>query len=295
MGQEMARRRDAALGEASPAQRQRIEELTTDVKEARQENERLGNQISKLRVQLQVLTEPDPFKRPDAIEEGVPAASEQVMDEDMHQLRRVLWDLQQENKLLKDENARTPEPTKGAKDESGKSGGGVSMAEYRSLQQQILDLRKAYESAVAQTERLRARKASKDGSPNYRRAPWSPSSLLAGRSSSMDGDGGMSVEGSPQLHGRRHRSRGGSMNSDFTGSVARSRGGSIDSNYSLDDDMGGRLSMYGSMPNSGTSTPTGGSHGSPLSAQGGDIRKKLQSIQAENDKLKQKIRMLASN
>lgn len=329
MGQEMARRRDTAISEmrnslssggssASPAQRQRIEDLTTDVHEARQENERLSQQSSKLRVQLQVLTDPDPFKRVDSIEEGVPAAPEQLVNEDMLELRRVLWDLQQENKALKDENARTPEATEGTKDdhrqrpvegtkqESGKSGGSINMAEYRSLQHQVLDLRKAYESAVAQTERLRARKASREGSPSYgaRRAAWSPSALV-GRSSSMDDDGGLSVEGSPQPHGRLQRPRGGSMNSDFTGSVARSRGGSIDSDFagptrlshadSVDEDYGGRLSM----PNSGTSTPavggSRGSHGSPLSVGEGDIRKKLQALQAENDKLKQKIRMLASN
>jgi len=317
MGQEMARRRDAAMTDmrsnlssggssASPAQRQRIEELNADVHEARQENDRLSNQISKLRVKLQVLTEPDPFKRADAIEEGVPAALEQGLNDDMHQLRRVLEDLKRENKALKDENARNPESKKGTKDEGGKSGGGVGMAEYRSLQHQVLDLRKAYESAVAQTERLRARKASREGSPKYQRGPWTPSPL-AGRSSSMDDDRG--VEGSPEVRGRRHRSRGGSVNSDYTGSVGRSRGGSMDSEIhgptrlshtnSLDEDYGGRLSMYGSMPNSGTSTPavggSRGSHGSPLSAEGGDISKKLQAIQAENDKLKQKIRMLASN
>mmetsp|Transcript_38196 Transcript_38196/g.75742 ORF Transcript_38196/g.75742 Transcript_38196/m.75742 type:complete len:321 (-) Transcript_38196:116-1078(-) len=318
MGQELTSRCDAAVVDltvclsgsstpATPDQSRRIDELAADVEEARRENERLGQQTAKLRVQLQVLLDPDKFKDPNVIEEGVPLAPDPILNEEMLQLKRVLWDLQRENALIKEERSHVPNTS--ISHSSRKSNKGtVTLAEYRDMQNQVVDLRKAYEAAVAQTERLRARKASREGSPTHAHRA---ANLFIGRRRSASAERSASFESPTGIYGRWLNMRSGSPHDDLASSRDGYQPVSRMTSRDSGDDGLSRLSIEGifvpggSSPRGGTRSagqslsfsalPGDRSAGQSLSFSSapGDLRLRMQALQHENDQLRKKIRALA--
>jgi len=302
-----------------------MDELAADVKEARAENERLGQQTAKLRVQLQVLMDPDMYRDPNMIEEGVPMAPDPIIHEEMLQLKRVLWDLQRENALIKEERARSAVAPV-SRNSSPSSKGTVTMAEYRSLQNQVVDLRKAHEAAVAQTERLQARIASREGSPVHRHRV---SNLLTSRRRSGSAEDtastGVSVFGgwTRASHGSSnsdHARRPGSGSEEsyfpisrmssrdsYDNGTSRQHWGALNcqQKHAMSDClMGNRKTTccqrlgVDALSVTGGSTPRGiysfGQSQSSTGAASGDIRQRLQVVQQENEQLRRKIRALAA-
>jgi len=249
------------LGADLAAQRRRVEQLIVEVDEARQENQRLNKQTSRLRVAIdEVYPEPVPGPGRDrsSTHHAAPGQPSRRVQENLLHLKRTLWELQRENALLKQGAAE--EAHLGIGQGHDKK---ISLAQYQVLQRQLEELQHAYDSAAGQTERMRLRQQQ------------SPSPVPTGNS---QGGYAPSLLSGPSGCGHR-----------YEGSV-------------------GRLSSAGSFATSGMATPVeSGCHLSSLglaayswkrdageTALDGEMLRKMQAMQAENEQLRRKVRMLAA-
>lgn len=242
------------------AQRRRVEQLSVEVDEARQENQRLNKQTNRLRVALQDARSVsskalagdefgwavDRGQRASGHPVGAANPADAVQDEVLR-LQHTLWELQRENTLLKQG------PGGDESSAFGQVGKGVTAAQYRQLQSQLEDLQRAHDGAAMQTEKMRLQQM-------YNQTP---SPVNGDRLTRLTPP---AVGTAPGRLGR-------------LGSAAGSRG---TSGVTTPADGGCRFE--------GIAGPMGST--SPLSED--EMLRKLQTIQAENEQLRRKVRMLAS-
>lgn len=234
MGEVSASCPDCTGGAGVMVQRRRVEQMTVEVDEARQENQRLNKQTHKLRAALEeARSKSGAGKRLTRPETGADASldsmqANRAMHDELLQLKRVLWDMQRENALLKQGSAA------GVHGPSKDGERRVSFSQYQQLRRQLDELQRAYDAAASQTERMK--RQSRMGSQQQTPSP--------------------SHNGSVRL---------GSLN--------------------------------GSCATSGVATPVDAGSCSLWSSNDpheGEIRRRVQAVQAENERLRRQIRMLAS-
>jgi hypothetical protein len=204
---------------SSYGHRKRVEELITEVDDARQENQRLNKKSQHMRLALK-----------DGRSDGR-LPQEDPLSEEALQLKRVLGELQRENNLLRQSSSESGRP------------GTVSISQYQALQTQVQDLQRAL---------------------NRQQGP------------------GMQPSGGSN----------GFFPSHMPPPPRYDRGSRNTSGYGT--------------PMTGTSTPQGTwSHGGfmgggssldfGLTTEEEEMRRRVMAMQAENEKLRRKVRMLASN
>mmetsp|Transcript_42258 Transcript_42258/g.94595 ORF Transcript_42258/g.94595 Transcript_42258/m.94595 type:complete len:232 (+) Transcript_42258:53-748(+) len=121
MGTTLIRACCETLSQAGTAQ-QRAEDLSLEVYEARQENQRLNRQLQRMRHAL---------KEGEDVEVKPPPEDDRLNDK-AQQLNRMLKQLQSENANLRRSGPKAPEHR----------GQSVSLSQYQTLQQQVKDLQR---------------------------------------------------------------------------------------------------------------------------------------------------------
>eukprot|EP00439_Symbiodinium_sp_Y106_P006635 s1546_g1.t1 len=127
MGTSLIRACCETITQAQTAQIQRVEDLSMEVYEARQENQRLNRQLQRMRMSLK---EGEGFtERPT---EGMHPHQGDRLNENAQQLNYMLKQLQSENAQLRRSGPKAPEGR----------GPSVSATQYRNLQMQVKDLQR---------------------------------------------------------------------------------------------------------------------------------------------------------
>lgn len=270
------------------AHRKRVEELILEVDEARQENQRLNKQTHKLRLAIQ---DANPLAAPDqdpyASNYGVGNVAakereERLLNEEVLQLKRTLWDLQRENSMLKQQ-----QPQGGGAGLAGPSR--VSMRQYQQLKTQLDELQQAYDKAAAVTDRMMRQQAQAAGAvPSSSSMPYTPQTSSPGpsppRYSTAPGSrygGGGGGSGDPYLRGGR-----------MSHATSRATSGAVTPVTGLSTPVGTNPRHCGLSSAFMGGSPSQIEQGSEAEA---DFRRKLQAMQTENEKLRRKVRMLAAN
>lgn len=212
-----------------------VVELAVEVDEARTENQRPAHDAYRLRARLQ---DKSPAGYANFVKEQSSSSqggwADKALQEELLQQKRILLELQRENQELKE---MSPSMQSAAGGRGGpKQSGGVSLADYQSLQRQVEELQRLFDQGAQQVAQLKQQQMQQQGRPG----PLGYASPLANSVSSV---------------------------SPFLGRGGGSRGGS------------------------GYATPstTAGSY-----QQEEELRRKVQTMQAENEQLKRKVRMLAA-
>jgi len=244
------------LGAGSLAQQRRVDQLSVEVDEARQENQRLNKHSHKLRAALEAGRHRQHTPHGRGYEPPTPAANStpsRRIEEELLQLRRTHLELKRENALLKQGGFG---PAKGQRHERR-----VSLQHFHQLRRQLEELQRAHDAAASHTERLRSQ--SRSGSPTNVLSP-----------SGAYGTGGQRPLGLGSASGL-----GGSV---ATSGLATPVNGEFSSPFDSSFNRGCDSSFNGKEEQQ-----------SPNPAEA-DLRRRMQAVQAENERLRRQVRMLAS-
>jgi len=254
----------AGLG---PAGRQRrVDQLIAEVDEARQENQRLNKQSHKLRAALASAQQQQqaPSHAGVVYEQrlglgALQANSGAPIEQELIQLRRHHSELKRENALLKQGDSGFLFAAR--RDEKR-----VNLQQYSQLRRQLEELQRAHDAAAAQTERLRRQSATI--SPVHSPTVLSPS---GGFGVGGSGRGGLGLGSGPGSYANSGRATpvNGDFHSPFNG-------------------------LDGSFARTGDSSFNTGREGATAEPAEADLRRRMQAVHAENDRLRRQVRMLAS-